>query len=264
MVQKNLKQKCHAIVLAFTAALAAGGHCQTVGFTDGFEIENWEKGEIDDGTTEMFGVATESAEFSYTVNLGNPGPGVTNRTADFTITAPFNANITFDWEFTGNHRWFQAFGEFHVIVDDEEVISPVNEEGSSGGYNYIGFDETFSVEAGDTFGFRIGGQNFDSSSILNGLLRVSNFRVEETAGSGVGLIISKSETTPGTFDLEWTSRTGKVYDLLSSTDLSTPVESWAIWDGQADIPAADEITRIEALVPEGSKRFFVVIEKSSP
>lgn len=260
MSLKSLKQTSRT--LAVTIALTAGGNAQIVGFTEGFEIENWEKTDIDDGTTEMLGVTQDIAEFSYNVNLGAPGgPGVTNRTADFTITSPIFANITFDWEFTGNHRWFQAFEEFHVIVNDEEVVSPVDGEGSSGGFNFIGFDETFSVQAGDTMGFRIGGENFDSTSIINGLLRVSNLRVEETAGPGISLSIARNEGPDGTYVFAWNSLAGKVYDLLSSTDLSEPLENWTVWDGQADITADGEVTTIETLAAEESKRFFVVVEK---
>jgi len=259
MSLKSLKQTCHA--LAVTFALTTGGEAQIVGFTEGFEIENWEKTEIEGGTTGILGVTEQIVEFNYNVNLGVPGPGVTNRTADFTTTSPIFANITFDWEFTGNHRWFQAFQEFHVIVNDEEVASPVDGEGSSGVFNYIGFDETFSVQAGDTVGFRIGGENFDSTSILEGLLRVSNFRVEETAGPGITLSIARNEAAEGNFVFEWNSLAGKAYDLLSSTDLSEPIGNWTVWDGQADILADGELTAIEALAPEENKRFFVVVEK---
>lgn len=176
--------------------LGLGAHAQTIGFTDGFEITNWERTEIlatdqvvSDGITNMAeitidGVA-QSAEFTYDVSL--PGGGVSNRTADFTITLSNNAEITFDWEFTGMHAWWQAFAEFRVIVNGEVVElpdgNPVDPTSTSGNYFFNGFDQKVTVQAGDTFGFRIGGQNFDSTSTLNGVLTVSNFRVVQEGES---------------------------------------------------------------------------------
>ncbi len=161
-------------------------NAQTIGFTDGFEVTNWENTEIlatdqvvSDGITGMFqsdlNGAAQSVEFTYDVSL--PGGGVSNRTADFTITLANDAEITFDWEFSGMHAWWQAFAEFRVIVNDEVIESPVDLFTTSGGYFFNGFDQKVNLQAGDKFGFRIGGQNFDSTSLLNGKLIVSNFRV---------------------------------------------------------------------------------------
>jgi hypothetical protein len=108
---------------------------------------------------------------------------VSNRTADFTITLANDAEITFDWEFTGMHAWWQAFAEFRIIVNDEVIESPVDLTTTSGGYFFNGFDQQVNVKAGDKFGFRIGGQNFDSTSTLNGKLIVSNFRVVQEGES---------------------------------------------------------------------------------
>jgi hypothetical protein len=172
--------------------LGVSAHAQTIGFTDGFEIANWENTEIlatdqvvSDGFTDMFQSdldgAAQSAEFTYDVSL--PGGGVSNRTADFTITLANDAEITFDWEFTGMHAWWQAFAEFRIIVNDEVIESPVDLTTTSGGYFFNGFDQQVNVKAGDKFGFRIGGQNFDSTSTLNGKLIVSNFRVVQEGES---------------------------------------------------------------------------------
>ena len=174
------------------SALGVSAHAQTIGFTDGFEIANWESTEIlatdqvvSDGFTDMFQIdldgAAQSAEFTYDVSL--PGGGVSNRTADFTITLANDAEITFDWEFTGMHAWWQAFAEFRIIVNDEVIESPVDLTTTSGAYFFNGFDQQVNVKAGDKFGFRIGGQNFDSTSTLNGKLIVSNFRVVQEGES---------------------------------------------------------------------------------
>ena len=180
------------LLFALLSTLGVSAHAQTIGFTDGFEIANWENTEIlatdqvvSDGFTDMFQSdldgAAQSAEFTYNVSL--PGGGVSNRTADFTITLANDAEITFDWEFTGMHAWWQAFAEFRIIVNDEVIESPVDLTTTSGGYFFSGFDQQVNVKAGDKFGFRIGGQNFDSTSTLNGKLIVSNFRVVQEGES---------------------------------------------------------------------------------
>ncbi len=260
---KRLTRNFRILFYAFLGIQGLAVSAQTIGFTDGYEIEGWDASEIAGGTTEITGVSILNAEFTYTVRLA--GGGVTSRTADYTVTVPNSGTITFDWAYTGNHRFFQAFEEFHVIVNGEEVATPLAESSSSGNFNYSGFDQAVSVEAGDTFGFRIGGRNFDSNSELDGLLSISNFRVVETATpGGLGLIISKNEVAPDTFDFQWSSRNGRVYDLLSSTDLSVPVENWTVWEGQLDILSDGEMTQIQAIASGGPRRFFVVVEKPAP
>ena len=188
------KSKCSVLCLFFAllSLLEPTANAQTIGFTDGFEIANWESTEIlatdqvvSDGFTDMFQSdldgAAQSAEFTYDVSL--PGGGVSNRTADFTITLANDAEITFDWEFNGMHAWWQAFAEFRIIVNDEVIESPVDLTTTSGGYFFNGFDKQVNVKAGDKFGFRIGGQNFDSTSTLKGTLIVSNFRVVQEGES---------------------------------------------------------------------------------
>ena len=189
---RKFKRFRRNLFLALFSLLGSSAHAQTIGFTDGFEIANWERTEIlatdqlvSDGTTDMFetnidGFA-QSAEFSYDVSL--PGGGVSSRTADFTITLANNAEITFDWEFSGMHAWFAASAEFRIIVNGEIVEDPVDLSTTSGNYFFSGVDQKISVQAGDIFGFRIGGQNFDSTSIINGVLIVSNFRVVQEGES---------------------------------------------------------------------------------
>lgn len=259
-----MTQKGYDLILTFAFILLGGSssQAQTTGLNGEFEIANWEKSDIADGTTGMTGITESQAEFTYTVDRGNPGPGVPVRFADFTLASPINAHISFDWEFTGNHRWFEAYEQFFVLVNGEEILNPLPETKSSGAFTHSGFEETFSVGAGESFGFRIGGRNFDSSSQLNGLLRITNFQVEELAGLPIELILSRSEDTPGTWDFEWTSKEGKSYDVLSSTDLSIPMEDWETWE--TDVLSAGARTRLETVEVENDKRFFVVVEKSAP
>ena len=63
--------------------------------------------------------------------------------------------------------------------------------------------------------------------------------------------------------LEWDSKFGKVYDILSNTDLSaTPVENWPVLRG--DIPATSPLNTETILRPPDDERYFVVVEKDGP
>jgi len=77
--------------------------------------------------------------------------------------------------------------------------------------------------------------------------------------SGLVLAIVPVAETPGTFDFAWNSREGKVYDLVSSTGLDTPVDQWPVFQG--DIAAAGDTTELNAVVVADLKRFFAIIER---
>lgn len=65
-------------------------------------------------------------------------------------------------------------------------------------------------------------------------------------------------------DLAWNSKPCKVYDLVSSTDLATPIAQWPVYGSYSDIPATGTTTTLTALPADGPRRFFVVIEKDAP
>ena len=72
------------------------------------------------------------------------------------------------------------------------------------------------------------------------------------------------------YDFSWPSQSGKVYDLLSSTDLSTSLATWAVYDPDGpsgndpygDILATAPTNLLSAVPPSGSVRFFAVREKA--
>lgn len=63
------------------------------------------------------------------------------------------------------------------------------------------------------------------------------------------------------FDFSWPSQAGKVYDLVSSTDLATPVRTWPVWDSRQNLPSAGATTTAVNVPGSGPRRFFAVIEK---
>lgn len=77
--------------------------------------------------------------------------------------------------------------------------------------------------------------------------------------------ILPNATTPGNYDFTWTSQAGKVYDVVTSTDLATAVAGWAVWDGREGLPATPP-NNVLADVPGGggTRRFFAVVERDAP
>ena len=66
------------------------------------------------------------------------------------------------------------------------------------------------------------------------------------------------------FDLAWASRPGKVYDLVTSTDFSTPVEEWPVHADYADVPATGATTTLTDVPVDGPLRFFAVVAADAP
>lgn len=172
-------------LLASTAVLAAFGCSDDNGvapkpsplpFSGAYAMENWTAGGITGGTTSIDpgSGSTATAVFSYNVQLGNPGNGVTFRTAKFEVPVPKSGVVTFDWVYTGFHAWWQATAFMRVFADGDEFLA-VDNQSASGGFTFSG---TAAINVSDTgtFGFEIGGRNFDENSTLQGTLTITKFR----------------------------------------------------------------------------------------
>ncbi len=89
-----------------------------------------------------------------------------------------------------------------------------------------------------------------------------------TSGTSFPLTITQNASTPGTFDFEWDSQPGKVYDLLTSTDLADPISEWPIYDDGVtvyeSIPSAGETTTLTAVPSTDPRRFFAMREADAP
>ncbi|NIP91972.1 MAG: hypothetical protein GWO24_00215, partial [Akkermansiaceae bacterium] len=64
--------------------------------------------------------------------------------------------------------------------------------------------------------------------------------------------------------LSWNSKAGKVYDILSSTDLSAETATWPVFEGLENIPAAPPRNTEIFARPGDEQRWFVVLEKDAP
>ncbi|HIG27354.1 MAG TPA: hypothetical protein EYQ50_05975, partial [Verrucomicrobiales bacterium] len=69
-------------------------------------------------------------------------------------------------------------------------------------------------------------------------------------------------------DFEWDSLSGMQYDLVTSTDLTTPVNTWPVYDDGAmtyeDIPATGTTTMLAGVPIVDPIRFFALIEEPVP
>ena len=87
-------------------------------------------------------------------------------------------------------------------------------------------------------------------------------------GSQISLALNVSTNGPN-FDFVWESREGKVYDLVSSTDLSTSPETWQVYQVGTSLyeslPASGTGTNtLMAVVAPEEKRFFALVERNAP
>jgi hypothetical protein len=107
---------------------------------------------------------------------------------------------------------------------------------------------------------------------------IDNFRVGTTwadvgpSAAPFQFRIAASTSNPGACDFDWDSQSGKVYDLVTSTDLATPVPTWPVYDpdgpgGNAPyggIPAVGTTTTLTDVPRDGAKRFFAMVERDAP
>jgi hypothetical protein len=107
------------------------------------------------------------------------------------------------------------------------------------------------------------GPNSDSRLGLCGIVVTS---LAPPPAPGLDFTITPN-ATPGLFDFSWTSRKGKMYDLLTSTDLSTPVDAWAIYNDGAflyeNLPATGTATTLTGVPSGAARRFFALREEDA-
>ncbi|MCH7226822.1 hypothetical protein [Haloferula sp. A504] len=116
----------------------------------------------------------------------------------------------------------------------------------------------------DFYAWRVGAAGYDGNDGTTGpdQFRLRNLTVSAPAAEPLQLTIVASADTPGHYDFSWNSQAGRVYDLVSATDLSTPPETWPVWGNQGDIEATPDTNSLTGIPGGGdSRRFFAVVEK---
>jgi hypothetical protein len=119
----------------------------------------------------------------FTYDNGAPGSSGANGSWEFSAVATTNATVDMDYRFTGFHAFFQVTAGLEAFAmngGNETVISVVNagpkdngQGAPSGGFSYAGTVTSLSVTAGEKYGFRMKGSNYDSNSRLQGRLEIT-------------------------------------------------------------------------------------------
>ena len=159
----------------FMLAIALFSGTANAGFIGDWELQNWTPSGPGTVTITPPSGSAASATFSY---RDDPA-GFSDVTWTFSDVATTGGTVSFNYDYSGNHANFEVYAHFSVFAGSN-VISLVNAGPAycctppSGGFDYSG-TATINVNPGDTFGFMVGGSNFDSTNHLNGDLTITNF-----------------------------------------------------------------------------------------
>lgn len=165
-----------ALVAGFVMCAAQGAALADLSGV--YEPQNWADSGIAEGTTTVTPESglTDTVAFGYSVDLGNPGNGVTFRTAEWSVIADRSGVLCFEYDYTGNHRFFmpRVYLEVFAMTSDGVTRIVLVDEENGNGHSYQGTVE-IEVEAGMAFGVIAGGGNFDSNSRIDGTVTLSEF-----------------------------------------------------------------------------------------
>ncbi|MEM1085179.1 MAG: BNR-4 repeat-containing protein [Verrucomicrobiota bacterium] len=237
-------------------------------------------GDLPPGPTAESPVASEWLEARSTENQGTASPN--DNYFFFTVTADpgFVLNLDtlkYDFVITSNSTSLVgeakveafiavdggAFTSFGSITAIDDGLS-LTEHGTPVSANL----DVSSVTGAQSVEIRLGvGYLQGNSNSISGFAQ--GIQLEGSVVAGVPetfpLVITPTVGTPGNYDFEWESMEGKVYDLLSSTDLSTSPETWSVYLGNENIAATPPINTLTDVTGSGDPaRFFAVVEKDPP
>jgi hypothetical protein len=126
---------------------------------------------VSDGTT-------SAPQFHY--DLTRASDDFAARSWSFTAVASSSGSITLPYDYRGSHAYFDVTVHLEAVVihDGESTSKTLVNDGPvncctppSGGFHYTG-TTSLDVQAGDTYGFTFGGNNFDYNNRLQGTLTV--------------------------------------------------------------------------------------------
>lgn len=229
--------------------------------------------------------ASHRQEFS-----SNWWSGWSGNVTEWQITIDLEGNYKLDTIHIWNYRegCCQGRGLRNVEIyvaseEDEEALVKLVTDGSGehdndeGGFllprapdgpEYLGFDlDVSGVTNAELLNnvrlFRIDGSDdlYGEGEVHGGLAEIQFDGSDPitTSSSPLQLLITEGESG---FDLSWESTEGRVYDLVNSPDLSTPVSQWAVYESNSEIAATAPLNTLTGVSPAETKRFFALIERS--
>jgi hypothetical protein len=103
-----------------------------------------------------------------TLNYSLTGPDVhTTQSWIATATAGDAGDYAFNWDYSGNHAFFEAIAFLNAVSPSSGSASLVNAS-TFGLFDFTGSYTFANVNAGDTLQFIFGGSNQDSTELLSG------------------------------------------------------------------------------------------------
>ena len=156
-------------------------------FDGPYAVTSWSASGITGGSAyvDVAASTTTEAVFVYDVDLGYPGPGVSYRTSDYSISATVDGTVTFDWAFDYDHRIHQAQVELYVWSEDASGVRTETQIhyddvklGLFGPDSAYGSVTGLQVASGRPFGIEMGGSNLDADSRIGGTLVMSSFTLD--------------------------------------------------------------------------------------
>ncbi|MCH2063933.1 MAG: choice-of-anchor J domain-containing protein [Roseibacillus sp.] len=136
-------------------------------------------------------------------------------------------------------------------------------------YPFSGICGTFIIEssnppADDAFGW----STYHNTTVNDSQSLVTSFGYLPGPGNGApaGKIHLKVTRNNGLLDFSWNSQAGKQYDLVSSTNLTTPPATWPIYDDgtglfQNILESGKGSTSLTGVNLVGPRRFFAIVEE---
>lgn len=155
---------CAARLRAVTIAAAVAA----ASFTAHADVVPWSI--TGPGVTSASTVGADST-LSYNANPA----GFSTQTWNARATATDAGDYTFDWDYTGFHAFFGVTAFLNTTAAATLVnTGPANCcSAPSNGFAYSGTYTFVGLNAGDVFGFNMGGRNFDSDNRLIGTLHLT-------------------------------------------------------------------------------------------
>lgn len=210
-----------------TAALAACILAGPAGAqTDGpLGAARWDDAGISEGTTTI----TSGVTLGYDVFLGKPGPGVSERTAEFSTAAKESGTFLFEWSYRANHTLFDREFTMQAFADGPNgraVVNLVDLE-DPGAFSDLPRTverqgrATLTLTEGFAWGVIIGGSNFDSDSRINGQVAITGLRRSGGANPNIPVSLEAADWTTGGIEGGTTSIVDNV-NLSYNVDLGNP------------------------------------------
>jgi hypothetical protein len=206
------------------------------------------------------------------------------------ITIDLNANYQINTIHVWNYNEGGVTGrstknaEIHVSPDDDPANLVKLVTNGSGTHDNGTGDFLLPQAPGSAsyLGFDLDLAGVTNAALLTNvrLVQIKPLDAHGTDGGGVGLAEVQFDGVPApeepekfqlvitpngaNYDFTWESKNGKLYDLVTSPDLSTPVLQWPVHAGNAGIPGTAPSNTLVNVPGDGAKRFFAVIEKDAP